>query len=269
MSSAIRGARVLERTPWGPDCALASMLAIAGALATAALLPYLFDTMPAMLERAHLPLAVLQLAQAAQALVLVGVLALLGLRMQPRSGLGLPWLRTLFARRPLPAFPWALALSSGVGAGALVIAASLLVDPHLPAPLHATVPGRAVASAWHGFLASFYGGIVEEVELRLFLMTLLVWIIAKVRDKAPTAGLYWCAILGAALLFGAGHLPAAAQIWPLQAIVVVRVLLLNALAGVVFGWLYWKRGIEVAMLAHFAADIVLHVLAPLVAPGST
>ena len=75
-------------------------------------------------------------------------------------------------------------------------------------------------------------------------------------------------ILGAALLFGAGHLPAAAQVWPLDAIVVARVLLLNALAGVVFGWLYWKRGLEVAMLAHFSADLVLHVVAPLVAPGS-
>ncbi len=267
MNTTTAGSPALPRAPWGPDCALASVLAIAGALATAALLPYMLEAMPAMFARVHVPMAVLVLAQSAQALVLVGVLALLGLRMAPRAGLDLPWLRALLARKPLPAFPWALAVLSGLGAGALVIAASMLIDPHLPAPLHAHAAGPASASAWHGFLASFYGGIVEEVELRLFVMTLLVWVVAKLRGKSPAAGLYWFAILGAALLFGAGHLPAAAQIWPLDAIVVARVVLLNAMAGVVFGWLYWKRGLEVAMLAHFSADLVLHVLAPLIAPG--
>jgi len=29
---------------------------------------------------------------------------------------------------------------------------------------------------------------------------------------------------------------------------------------VVFGWLYQTRGLESAMIAHFSADIVLHVL---------
>ena len=35
---------------------------------------------------------------------------------------------------------------------------------------------------------------------------------------------------------------------------------LNSLAGIAFGWLYWRRGLEAAMIAHFAADLVLHVL---------
>jgi membrane protease YdiL (CAAX protease family) len=38
--------------------------------------------------------------------------------------------------------------------------------------------------------------------------------------------------------------------------------LLNGIGGVVFGWLYWKKGLESAMIAHFSADIVLHVLLP-------
>jgi hypothetical protein len=40
---------------------------------------------------------------------------------------------------------------------------------------------------------------------------------------------------------------------------------LNGLLGVGFGWLYWKYGLESAMLGHFSADIVLHVLPPLLA----
>ncbi|MDD3715217.1 MAG: CPBP family intramembrane metalloprotease, partial [Atribacterota bacterium] len=31
-------------------------------------------------------------------------------------------------------------------------------------------------------------------------------------------------------------------------------------AGLAFGWLYWTRGLESSMIAHFSADIVLHVL---------
>ena len=70
----------------------------------------------------------------------------------------------------------------------------------------------------------------------------------------------------AALLFGAGHLPTAAGIWGLDAGVIARTVVLNAIGGVVFGWLYWKRGLEMAVLSHFAADIVLHVLVPLLLP---
>jgi len=39
----------------------------------------------------------------------------------------------------------------------------------------------------------------------------------------------------------------------------------NTIGGVVFGWLYWKHGLEHAMLAHFGADIIVHVVAPVLA----
>jgi hypothetical protein len=45
---------------------------------------------------------------------------------------------------------------------------------------------------------------------------------------------------------------------------VVRTLALNGIAGVQFGLLYWKNGLEAAMISHGAADVVLHVLGPLV-----
>jgi len=40
---------------------------------------------------------------------------------------------------------------------------------------------------------------------------------------------------------------------------------LNGLGGLAFGWLYWKQRLESVMMAHFSADIVLHVITPLVA----
>lgn len=37
----------------------------------------------------------------------------------------------------------------------------------------------------------------------------------------------------------------------------VQGLLLNSIGGVVFGWLYWRRGLEHAVVAHYCADIIL------------
>jgi membrane protease YdiL (CAAX protease family) len=69
----------------------------------------------------------------------------------------------------------------------------------------------------------------------------------------------------ATLLFGVVHLPQAAALGGgLPASSVASVLLGNCLGGVVFGWLYGKRGLLAAVTAHFAADIVLHVIAPVI-----
>jgi hypothetical protein len=43
---------------------------------------------------------------------------------------------------------------------------------------------------------------------------------------------------------------------------VIRAITLNGIAGIAFGWLYWQYGLEAAMLSHFCADILLHVLGP-------
>jgi len=130
--------------------------------------------------------------------------------------------------------------------------------PHLPEALRAI----SAPPAWQGFLAAFYGGINEELLMRLGLMTLLAWAGAKVTgQERPGGGAMWTANVLAALLFGAGHLPTLAALAPLTAIVVVRTVLLNAIAGVAFGRLYLRHGLLAAMVAHFSADIVLHVIA--------
>jgi membrane protease YdiL (CAAX protease family) len=94
-------------------------------------------------------------------------------------------------------------------------------------------------------------------------MSLLAWLgkfISHDGDGHPTGPVFWAANILAALLFGLGHLPATAMLVPLTPLVVARAVLLNGLPGIAFGWLYWKRGLEAAMIAHFSADIVLHFL---------
>ncbi len=257
--------------PWKHDLKVAALLGIVAALATAALIPYLMQLMPDKFARIPVPLWVLVVAQAGQAMVLLGVLSLLGLRMGHRAGLGAPLLQHWINRQPLEKSALKPLNSALLGALAavLVIGVSLAIDPLLPPMRHPPTDIGGAQAAFNGLLASFYGGIAEELQLRLFLMTLLVWIVAKLKRAQPRDAVYWSAIVAAALIFGVGHLPAASHVWGLDAMVVTRTVLLNALAGVAFGWLYWKRGLEMAIVGHFAADIVLHVLGPLLSTGAS
>lgn len=263
--SAAASMDTVARVPWKTDLKVAVAWGLLAGLSTVALLPYLLQLTPALAEKITIPMPAFAAIQGVQAFVLMGLLALLGLRMGHRVGLGSPLMQGLLAPRA-PAWralrPGRAALL-GALAGAVVIGASLVLDPLLPEPLHPVADPGAGRSALNGLLASFYGGIAEELQLRLFLMTLLVWLATAFGRRQAHPAVFWVAIVIAALLFGAGHLPAAAKIWGLGDIVIVRTIVLNAIAGIAFGWLYWKRGIEMAMLGHFSADIALHVLAPL------
>lgn len=264
-------AGIAPSTPWKHDLKVAAVFAVVAGLATAALIPYLMQLTPDKFAHIPVPLWALVVAQAIQACVLLGGLSLLGLRMGHSVGLGAPLLQHWINRQPLEKTRLKPLNSALLGALAavLVIGASMAIDPFLPAMRHPPAEVGGAQSAFNGFLASFYGGIAEELWMRLFLMTLLVWIVEKVKGVRPRDAVYWNAIIAAALLFGAGHLPTASHVWGLDAMVVARTVLLNALAGVAFGWLYWKRGLEMAIVGHFATDIVLHVLGPLLSAGAS
>jgi membrane protease YdiL (CAAX protease family) len=49
---------------------------------------------------------------------------------------------------------------------------------------------------------------------------------------------------------------------PINAAVILYLLSLNGIASLLFGYLFWRHGLESAMVAHFCADIVLQVIAP-------
>lgn len=108
------------------------------------------------------------------------------------------------------------------------------------------------------FLASItYGGVIEEVMMRLFVMSLLAFIFMKMtkNDEATDGNLILANIISA-LLFAAGHLPATAQILGLDALIIVRCFIMNGAYGIVFGRLYRKYGIGYAMLAHAGVHVV-------------
>ncbi len=114
---------------------------------------------------------------------------------------------------------------------------------------------------WAGALASIYGGINEEVLLRLFLFSLLYFLLSKCFKVNGRNRVFvlWTVNVVVALVFGLGHLPALFKLAAPSAFEICRVLILNGLAGIVFGWLYWTRGLWTACLAHFVTDLMIHV----------
>ncbi|MGE3855596.1 MAG: CPBP family glutamic-type intramembrane protease [Dehalococcoidia bacterium] len=233
----------------------ALILIAGGVLGSVLVFPYILatTTLPAGISR-----ETFIGAQLAQNVILVSVAVIVGLWCARRVGLGAPILEGWLRGEPVGArLRSVLPLAVGLGAASAVLILALEATV-----FRGVIPvdsGLAAPPAWTGFLASFYGGITEEILLRLLLMSLLAWVLIR---AMPRDAALWTAILVSTVLFGLGHLPATAQLVPLTAVVVTRAVVLNGVAGVAFGWLYWKRGLESAMIAHFAADLVLHVAVP-------
>ena len=103
-----------------------------------------------------------------------------------------------------------------------------------------------------------YGGVIEEVMLRLFFMSLIAFAIQKTskKDKANDKILIIANVI-AALLFAAGHLPGTfMMITPVTPMVIFRCFLMNGGFGLLFGRLYRKYGVHYAMLGHAVVHIV-------------
>jgi hypothetical protein len=177
-------------------------------------------------------------------------------------GLGAPLIETLLAGKHMTTQALAFiapALILGVASSSVVLILELAVFwLRLAQAMRDTVP---IPALWKRLLASFYGGIDEEILLRLFLLSLLAWLIGlawHLPSGRPTLGTLWLANIIAAVVFGLGHLPATAALVKLSPLLIGRAILLNGIIGVACGYLFWQYGLEAAMLAHFSADLVLH-----------
>ena len=105
------------------------------------------------------------------------------------------------------------------------------------------------------------GGIIEEVIMRLFLMSLIVFIVSKVLKKKeiPTI-VFVVANIISALLFAVGHLPATATMTTLTPVLIIRCFLLNGGIGLAFGYLYRKYNIRYAMISHGLCHLISDIL---------
>ena len=132
---------------------------------------------------------------------------------------------------------------------------------HIP-QVAATYQGKPSFAYW--MASVLYGGVIEEVMLRLFMMSLIVYIVWKIffrREADPPAGVIIAANIIAALLFAAGHLPSTMQMFgEITPMILLRCFLLNGCVGLVFGYLYRKDGIQYSMMAHAGAHIIWKII---------
>jgi Type II CAAX prenyl endopeptidase Rce1-like len=155
----------------------------------------------------------------------------------------------------------ALLTGVGVGVAVLLMFAFLLRNelPQLPVGKAALMP------IWKRFLLCFYGGLTEEIMMRIFVFSFLVWLLSKFwrsGSGAPSRKVFWAANILLALIFGLGHLGSVVPLMPVTFNIILGALLLNGVASVAFTGLYMRRGLEASMLAHFVADLMIWVIGP-------
>ncbi|HEX4631783.1 MAG TPA: CPBP family glutamic-type intramembrane protease [Chthoniobacterales bacterium] len=244
------------------------LLLLTSIIGVAALLPYLLAFFQNVLSTNPLPmpLPVLMAVQIMQSAILFAAFISLGLVLAPRAGIDLPVLRAWFygGGAPAPKNAAVLPIIAGVAvSGILVLIFYMYFLPRIPdwpVGLEAAMP------IWKRLLSCLYGAINEEIVARLFALSLLLWLFRKIaREQSPQASpiIFWIANLIVAGLFALGHVPAAKAFLQITPLVIVALFTINGAASLLFGYLCWKRGLEAAMLAHFSADFVLHVIGPM------
>ncbi|MEK4564140.1 CPBP family intramembrane glutamic endopeptidase [Alkalihalobacillus sp. FSL R5-0424] len=150
------------------------------------------------------------------------------------------------------------AIGFGVLAGITILVVDFLLLPYLPKELGASSDEMSISFIDLG-TRFLYGGVAEELMLRFGVMTLLVFLMWKIfqrRKTKPSPAIVWIGIILSALLFGLGHYGATAALTEMTPIIFLRMIFLNGFGGLIFGWLYWRKGLEAAMIAHIFTHVV-------------
>jgi hypothetical protein len=236
------------------------ILFVASLIGTAAVLPYGLRLLPKD-KPLRFSKPVLYLLSTLQGAVLFAIVVGLGLLAAHAIGLGAPYIEALLGGTAFPASTGLLAgLVLGAIAGGVLLIGDLCFLPYWPQSLRET---SLRTTLLENFLASFYGGINEELLMRLFGLSALAWLLLFVVHQMTIV--LWISNIVLTIVFGLGHLPALRNVTgTISRAMFLRSLLLNAPIGLLCGWLFWTYGIEAAITAHFSADIVYHVFGTVV-----
>ncbi len=264
-----------------PRIKLALVLFLLGLIGAVAVVPYAFTTVGVAQMQLSVPVENLMTLQVLLTVVLLFVAIPFGMAASGRVGIGAPYVArivgaavpALYVRtssdgsRRAPGFgsfllSVVLASAVGVIAAGLVVATDVLL---FHTAIGAALARGLIASPFERLLAVLYGGINEELLMRFFGLSVIAWLFHRAeRRSVPGLSRFGAtmAVLIAAALFSIGHLPFASEVTILDISSTARSLLLNSMSGVLFGWLYWRRGLEAAMVAHGMADLILLVGLP-------
>ena len=216
-----------------------------------------FTVIPQLHARtgSRVPLWIALGASTLQSALIVALAVWSGIALSRKLGLRAPAIEaTLSAGDVWAALKPQLVAAASVGAAVAV----LLVVLARVAPPEIAKLGQAFDIPLAAKL--LYGGVTEEVIMRWGLMSAFVWLpwrFIQRRSGLPRDTCVIAAIVCAGLLFGAGHLPAVAAMGvPLTSSVVIYIVFGNALPGMLFGALFWRKGLEAAIIAHALAHAI-------------
>ncbi len=194
--------------------------------------------------------AIIALVSALQGVGYGVVLGIIGILLGKKTGL---WKdETNFAKKPL-LITLAIALIGGL---ALILPDLFIFGRYNEAIMNLYAEKPTIAYIVGAILA---GGVIEEIMMRLFFMTLVVFVLWKLfakKEEKPTTAILIVANVIAALLFGIGHLPATLVVLGSSPMILARCILMNGAFGLLFGYLYRKYGLRYSMIAHGGCHIV-------------
>ncbi len=211
-------------------------------------------------QEAPMPIGLVQAISTLQSSVILFAMVMLGAWSSPKVNLGAPildsYLRRSFTVTTLKPILTS-ALVGGILGGMLILLFYQFSKPYLPTEFLENVEDFTPPL----YTKIFYGGITEEILIRWGLMSFFVWgayRLTQSKGAEVRAYNYITGILLSAIIFGVGHLPAATILSPvLTGGLVLYIIIGNSIFGIIAGYLYWKRGLEAAIIAHITAHTVM------------
>ena len=141
----------------------------------------------------------------------------------------------------------------GIISGVLITLIILAFTPILPLEI-ATAQAGLKTNLVTRLLSA---GITLEILQRFGLLTFITWLVFRGTGKLSPK-VYWIAIVISVLLLGSINIiPSTIILGKPMASVLLYKMLLSAVSVTILGWLYWKKGLESAMIAHIFAIITM------------
>ncbi|MRI02245.1 CPBP family intramembrane metalloprotease [Kriegella sp. EG-1] len=193
--------------------------------------------------------------------LIIGVIIIfVGLWVSERANLGAPLIASIFSKQSFKELIDIKAVLSSIIL-AILTALLLLGLFELQKEFYPVASKMARPTKDFYALVSFSAGITEEIIFRLGLMSLIITANQFFRKKEnPSSKIIWSGIFISALFFGLVHLPLSKNFVELTSFSVGVTMFGNLITGSVFGWIFWKQGLLVAIISHIVFDLVFHVI---------
>lgn len=199
-----------------------------------------------------------QIASIVQGGLLMAVAVLAGMMFAPEVRLAAPVLSAASEGKSLvnAARPQILPALVGAASGAAVMWAFAACAP-------SEITGLQARASVPVVVRLLYGGITEEMLVRWGVMTVVMWCAWRVLQNGKGDVRWFTAAFGivaSALMFGVAHLPVSvALLGAMPLLVAACIVVANSAFGIVMGILFWRFGLEAAIMAHVGAHMIILV----------